>query len=137
MKKCLEKFVVSHPTGNTFVRALLLELNNLNHLEMFLTTMGTGVDASPWVKSICRGKRQYAIPDKMISRQWMPELSRLLSRGDQEKKRHLADQSYQALDKKVSNKLGSLTSKILHAYEDGCSFSFVKAKVIRINSGPN
>ena len=40
--KNLQKFVVSHPTGNTFVRALLNQLNKQNHLEMFFTTIGAG-----------------------------------------------------------------------------------------------
>ena len=44
------------------------------------------------------------------------------------KKRNRTDHSYQALDKKVSKKLGSLTSQILHSYEDGCSSSFARAK---------
>ena len=132
MKGSLERFVVSHPTGNTFVRALLLELNNLNHLEMFFTTIGAGEGANSWVTSFCRGKRQYAIPDKIISRQWMPEFTRLLSKGDQEKKRHRANNSYQALDKKVSNKLCNLNSKVLHSYEDGCYSSFARAKELGV-----
>ena len=35
MTVSLERFVVSHPTGNTFVRALLNQLNDQNHLEKF------------------------------------------------------------------------------------------------------
>jgi glycosyltransferase involved in cell wall biosynthesis len=126
------KFVVSHPTGNTFVRALLSQLNTQNQLEKFFTTIGAGKGANPCITSFCRGKRKYAIPDKMISRQWMPEFARLLSKGNQEKKRRRIDLSYQALDKKVSNKLGSLSSAILHAYEDGCSTSFAQAKQLGV-----
>jgi glycosyltransferase involved in cell wall biosynthesis len=122
------RFVVSHPTGNTFVRALLSQLNNQNQLEKFFTTIGAGKGANPCITSFCRGKREYAIPDKMISRQWMPEVARLLSKGNQEKKRRRVDLSYQLLDKKVSNKLASLTSQVLHSYEDGCSSSFDQAK---------
>ena len=81
------------------------QLNNQNQLEKFFTTIGAGEGANPLIKSFCNEKRQYAIPDKMISRQWMPEFARLLSKGDQAKKRHRTDHSYQALDKKVSNKL--------------------------------
>jgi glycosyltransferase involved in cell wall biosynthesis len=128
LTESFESFVVSHPTGNTFVNALLNQLSNQNQLEKFFTTIGAGKGAKPWITSLYRGKRQYAIPDKMISRQWMPELIRLLSKGDQAKKRHRADHSYQALDKKVSNKLFSLTSQVLHSYEDGCSSSFARAK---------
>ena len=124
----LEKFVVSHPTGNTFVRALLNQLNNQNQLEKFFTTIGDGIGANPLIRSFCKEKRKYAIPDKMISRQWMPEFARLLSKGDQEKKRRKVDLSYQALDHKVSLALSNHSSQILHAYEDGCSSSFARAK---------
>jgi glycosyltransferase involved in cell wall biosynthesis len=122
------KFVVSHPTGNTFVRALLSQLINQNQLEKFFTTIGAGKGANSLISAFCNGKREYAIPDKLIYRQWLPEFTRLLSKGDQAKKRHRADHSYQALDKKVSNKLASLTFQVLHSYEDGCSSSFARAK---------
>jgi glycosyltransferase involved in cell wall biosynthesis len=128
MMVSLEKFVVSHPTGNTFVRALLNQLNNQNQLEKFFTTIGVGIGANPLIRSFCKEKRKYAIPDKMISRQWMPEFARLLSKGDQEKKRRKVDLSYQALDHKVSLALSNHSSQILHAYEDGCSSSFARAK---------
>jgi len=127
-----KKFVVSHPTGNTFVRALIKELNSRNQLEKFFTTIGAGEGANSLVKLLCEGKRQYAIPDKIISRQWMPEFTRLLSKGNQAKKRQKADHSYQALDYKVSHELSTLNSQILHAYEDGCSDSFARAKELGI-----
>jgi glycosyltransferase involved in cell wall biosynthesis len=128
MTGSIQRFVVSHPTGNTFVRALLSQLNNQNQLEKFFTTIGTGEGANILISAICGKKRQYDIPDKLISREWMPEVARLLSKGDQAKKRHKADHSYKALDKKASNKLAGLTSQFLHSYEDGCSSSFARAK---------
>jgi len=127
-----KKFVISHPTGNTFVRALIKELNSRNQLEKFFTTILAGEGANSLVKLLCEGKRQYAIPDKIISRQWMPEFTRLLSKGNQAKKRQKADHSYQALDYKVSHELSTLNSQILHAYEDGCSDSFARAKELGI-----
>jgi len=127
-----KKFVISHPTGNTFVRALIKELNSRNQLEKFFTTIGAGEGANSLVKLLCEGKRQYAIPDKIISRQWMPEFTRLLSKSNQAKKRQKADHSYQALDYKVSHELSTLNSQILHAYEDGCSDSFARAKELGI-----
>ena len=132
MTESLERFVVSHPTGNSFVRALLNELNNQNRLEMFFTTIGAGEGASSAITSFCREKRQYDIPDKIISRQWMPELARFLCKGNQTKKRHKADHSYHTLDKKVSHKLASLTFQVLHAYEDDCSSSFARAKELGV-----
>ena len=125
---CQQKFVVSHPTGNTFVHVLLNQLYNQNQLEKFFTTIGAGLGANPLFRSFCKERRKYAIPDKMISRQWMPEFARLLSKGNQEKKRRRVDLSYQALDHKVSRLLSNHSSQILHAYEDGCSSSFARAK---------
>ena len=127
-----KKFVISHPTGNTFVRALIKEFNSRSLLEKFFTTIGVGEGANSLVKLLSEGKRQYAISDKMISRQWMPEFTRLLSKGNQAKKRQKADHSYQALDYKVSHELSTLNSQILHAYEDGCSDSFARAKELGI-----
>jgi glycosyltransferase involved in cell wall biosynthesis len=123
-----ERFVVSHPTGNTFVRALLNQLNTQNQLEKFFTTIGAGEGANSLISASSGEKRKYAIPDTKISRQWMPEVIRLLSKGDQEKKRRKVDLSYHALDHKVSHLLSSHSSQILHAYEDGCSNSFARAK---------
>jgi glycosyltransferase involved in cell wall biosynthesis len=123
-----EKFVVSHPTGNTFVRALLKRLIDQNQLEKFFTTIGAGEGANSWIAFFCREKRQYGIPDNLISRQWFTELARFLSKSNQEKKRRRVDLSYKALDHKVSLALSNHSSQILHTYEDGCSVSFARAK---------
>jgi glycosyltransferase involved in cell wall biosynthesis len=123
-----KRFVVSHPTGNTFVRALLNQLSNQNQLEKFFTTIGAGEGANSLISTFSGEKRKYTIPDTKISRQWVPEVVRLLSKGNQEKKRRKVDLSYQALDHKVSRLLSNYSSQILHAYEDGCSVSFARAK---------
>jgi glycosyltransferase involved in cell wall biosynthesis len=128
MTVSLERFVVSHPTGNTFVRALINQLNDQNQLEKFYTTIGTGEGANSLISAFCGEKRKYTIADTKISRQWMPEIARLLSKGDHAKKRQGVDLSYQALDHKVSQALSNHSSQILHAYEDGCSDSFARAK---------
>ena len=125
------KFVVSHPTGNSFVRALLEELEKNQLLEKFYTTIGAGSSINPLVKVLSQ-KRGYAIPDGKISRQWFPELVRLLAKGDQSKKRKRTDHSYLALDKKVSSKLTKEGSQVLHAYEDGAYYSFKRAKELGI-----
>ena len=111
MTGSFERFVVSHPTGNAFVRALLNQLSHHNQLEKFFTTIGAGEGATPWITSFCREKRSYAIPDKKISRQWIPEFTRFLSKGNQEKKRRRVDLAYQALDNKVSRELNNLLPK--------------------------
>ena len=125
------KFVVSHPTGNSFVRALLEELEKNQLLEKFYTTIGAGSSINPLVKVLSQ-KRGYAIPDGKISRQWFPELVRLLAKGDQNKKRKRTDHSYLALDKKVSSKLTKEGTQVLHAYEDGAYYSFKRAKELGI-----
>ena len=125
------KFVVSHPTGNTFVRALLEELEKNQQLEKFYTTIGTGSGINPLVKALSQ-KRKYSIPDDRISRQWIPELVRLLSNGDQRTKRILTDHSYLALDKKVCSRLTKQYVQVLHAYEDGAYNSFMRAKELGI-----
>jgi glycosyltransferase involved in cell wall biosynthesis len=101
-------------------------------LEKFFTTIGVGEGANYLISAFCGKKRQYAIPDKLISRQWVQEVARLLSKGKQAKKRRKADHSYQALDYKVSHELSTFNSQILHAYEDGCSYSFARAKELGI-----
>ena len=123
-----QQFVVSHPTGNTFVRALLDHLNEQNQLKKFFTTIGAGKEANSLISAFCGKKRQYDIPDKLISRQWVPEVARFLSKGNQENKRRRVDLSYQALDHKVSRLLSNHSSQVLHAYEDNCSSSFARAK---------
>ncbi|MDA9110503.1 glycosyltransferase [bacterium] len=132
MTVCRERFVVSHPTGNTFVRALLNQLNTQNLLEKFFTTIGSGQGANSLISAFSGEKRKYTIPDTKISRQWVPEVIRLLSKGNQEKKRRKVDLSYQALDHKVSRLLSNHSSQILHAYEDGCFDSFARAKQLGI-----
>ena len=126
-----KKFVVSHPTGNTFVRALLEELQKNHQLEKFFTTIGTGSRINPLVKTLSK-RRKYPIPDDKISRQWIPEIVRLLAKGDQSKKRKRTDHSYLALDKKVSSKLTKESTQVLHAYEDGAYYSFKRAKELGI-----
>ncbi len=126
-----KKFVVSHPTGNTFVRALLEELQKNQQLEKFYTTIGSGSGISSIVKALTQ-KRKYSIPDDKISRQWIPELVRLLVKGDQRKKRIRTDHSYLALDKKVCSRLPNQNIQVLHAYEDGAYNSFMRAKELGI-----
>jgi hypothetical protein len=92
-------FCVSHPTGNTFIRALIDELWKKERLIQYFTTIGVGQGANPILK-LLEKKRGYAFPDSKISRLWFPELLRLIS-GDylsQEKRRKHVDRSYDSLD---------------------------------------
>ena len=124
-------FVVSHPTGNSFVKGLIEELNLKNLLSSFFTTIGFGNDYS-FLSSLINGKRTYDIPDSKIHRLWYPELKRLLAKTDQVTSRRLADASYRELDIKTSMKLSTISAKIIHAYEDGACNTFRKSKELGI-----
>jgi len=131
--KSTNLFVVSHPSGNTFVRALVEELDGQGLLGSFHTTIGVGSRANPFLHALAR-RRSYEVDDKLISREWFPEVTRLLPFGpsSQEKKRRSADQSCVSLDRKVAERLPLLCCDVLHAYEDGAAHSFVRAKELGI-----
>ena len=127
--KSPSRVLVSHPTGNTFVRALLDELENQNRLEFFYTSIGVGQNCSSILHTFAK-RRSYSIPDNKISRLWLPEAKRLLFHrvSSQERKRLLTDNSYEALDTKVAKNLHRHPIKTIHAYEDGAYRSFLRAK---------
>ena len=110
-------FVVSHPTGNTFVKALVEELHKNGLLSYFTTTIGFG---------------KYDIPDSKIRRTWYPEIKRLLLKSNQEANRRGADLSYKSLDEKTASELTAGSVKVVHGYEDGASQTFRKAKDLGI-----
>ena len=129
------RIIVSHPTGNTFVRALINDLDSLGQLERFYTTIGTGKEANP-LKRILASRRKYSIPDPKISRQWFPEACRLLpfGQGCQEQRRRRVDKSYESLDLKVAKELHRYPGFSLHAYEDCAVESFRMAKELGIRT---
>jgi glycosyltransferase involved in cell wall biosynthesis len=131
--KSTNLFVVSHPSGNTFVRALVEELDGQGFLGSFHTTIGVGRRANPFLHALAR-RRSYEVHDKLISRKWFPELVRLLPFGpsSQEKKRRSADQSCVSLDRKLAERLHLLSCDVLHAYEDGAAHSFARAKELGV-----
>ena len=124
-------FIVTHPTGNTFVRALLKKLHETSLLARFHTTIGFGNDCNPLFGGF-RKYRGYEIPDSKIVRQWSIEIARLLRTGSQDSNRKLADLSYASLDRNTSRRLSSSSAKIIHAYEDGALASFQRAKCLGI-----
>jgi glycosyltransferase involved in cell wall biosynthesis len=124
-----KQFIVSHPTGNTFVHALIRELYQNDLLSKFFTTIGVGNTSNLVLMKLLK-RRKYSIPDSKISRQWKTEFYRLCSVGDQSKKRALADKSYKELDRKVALCLNTHKVDVVHAYEDGALETFRKAKEI-------
>ena len=124
-------FVVSHPTGNNFVRALLEELQNRDLLYTFYTTIGFGKDCNKLISKISKW-RKYNLPDNKIKRLWIPEMLRLLLNSDQETNRRLADRSYKKLDYKTAKEISAISTKVIHAYEDGALEIFIRAKELGI-----
>ena len=123
---------VSHPTGNTFVRALLQELHHRDELTRFYTTLGCGND------SILRRplkRRSYPIPSsKILTHSW-PELRRLMvSRLSLSKNKHQSpvDPIYRKLDKWTSDQMPKCMPKVIHCYEDGGFHTFKKARELGI-----
>ena len=125
-----ESFIVSHPTGNTFVGAILKELFKRDQLKVFFTTIGFGQDSS--FKNL--GRRTYSIPDKLIDRQILKELLRIsgLVKGNHIKTIATVDKIYKMIDRKVSVKLEKEMPDVIHSYED-CSYqTFIRAKELGI-----
>lgn len=127
--------LVSHPTGNTFVRALLSGLQQLQRLGSYATSLGFA--GSPaWSALLPNGfkkeieRRAYELPeDRLRSFPWR-EMGRLVSQRLKVSAplRHetgwaSVDAVYRSLDSKVAQLLPrwkrqyQLTS--VHAYEDG------------------
>ena len=124
-------FIVSHPTGNNFVRALLEELEDQNKLIRFFTTIGVGQNARLPFKRLLE-RRNYKIPDSKISRIWSNELRRLLWKGKHQSKSLWTGRSYELLDQKVASELIKHPIDVVHAYEDCAANSFRRAKQLGI-----
>ena len=127
-----DKFIVSHPTGNTFVRALIQNLHSEKKLESFFTTIGIGDN------SILRGfkinRRNYDIPKDLIKSYPLREIIRLFNFLSTKhfKKRLAIDEVYFSLDSHVARNLEQSKAKFLHTYED-CAFrSFKEAKNLEL-----
>ena len=122
--------VVSHPTGNAFVRALLEGLEKEGRLERFFTTLVTG------------RRRTYPIPAKQIETSPSRELTRLaLERLRTPLTRHetgwaSVDGVYRALDKRVAEWLLNRTEQRgiewVYGYEDGALETFRAAREVGV-----
>jgi glycosyltransferase involved in cell wall biosynthesis len=126
-------FLVSHPTGNNFVRALVEELFKAEKLENFFTTIGFGCDAI--TRRCVKNRRGYNIPDNLIKKQVLREIIRLSSftYKSYSKKKIAIDKAYRSLDERVAKNLRKLNVKVLHTYEDCANLSFREAKQLGIH----
>jgi len=138
------KVILSHPTGNEFVRAAALGLLNCNMLAEFWTTVatfpGNVFDLASKLTAFSEfERRRYNKVLEPFTRvlPWF-ELGRLaaskasLNKIIQHETGILSvDAIYRQLDKKVAKSLKKIDNNrvdAIYAYEDGAFFSFQKAK---------
>ncbi len=137
--------IVSHPTGNRNVRAIIDGLNSENMLAEFNTTLATNPQ-SAFLKVLPHTlqhellRRSYTLPmDKIRSHPWR-ELARmtlprigLKQLALHEHKLASIDAVYHQLDRATANRLRRISrtgnpAAAIYAYEDGAMASFSKAK---------
>ncbi len=138
------KIILTHPTGNRNVRAVLSSFDKAGLLAGFNTTVLVEASAS-WLKVLPSGlrsellRRTYPIPSSRVTTRPILEGLRLalpkfgLSKfTKQEKSFASIDSVYRDLDKNVSNRLSSMLRKqpfdAVYAYEDGAFETFKRAK---------
>lgn len=138
------KLILSHPTGNQFVRALLASLSEQGLLSEFDTTVATNAK-SQWLKLLPGSLRQellrrtYPIPLNQIQSHPLRELARmgLPKLGLRKPVEHetgwaSVDAVYRYLDGHVAKRLAHLKANDnltgVYAYEDGAAATFTAAR---------
>lgn len=125
-------FLVSHPTGNTFVRALLEQLQSRNLLHTFHTTLASSTPPGPLPRLLppLQNHRSYPVPrDKLRLHPFHETLRLACGRfASHERRRRLADRTYERLDHAVARALPRSRPQIVHAYEDGALHTFRAAE---------
>ena len=140
------KLLVSHPTGNRNVRAVIASAFQLDMLAEFDTTVAMN-QQSAFIKTLPKGllrelqRRSYDVPGHLIRSYPWRELARMLlpKLGLKSITRHetglaSVDKVYQHFDKAVANRLVYLQNNkdltAVYAYEDGALATFTKAKAL-------
>ncbi|MGZ3756188.1 MAG: glycosyltransferase family 4 protein [Mucilaginibacter sp.] len=144
------KIVLSHPTGNQFVRALVSALSDKDLLKEFHTTLAVS-QSDFWLKFLPGGtrnellRRSFPLPPEQIITHPFLEIARLtLPRlGIHRPVRHetgwaSVDAIYRNVDKRVAERISLLIKRgekidAVYAYEDGAFASFANAKQSNIN----
>ncbi|MEO7216461.1 glycosyltransferase family 4 protein [Mucilaginibacter sp.] len=138
------KVVLSHPTGNEFVRALISALSKQGMLAEFDTTVAAN-PASAWLKLLPGSLRQewlrrtYPVPRHQINAFPVRELGRMIlpRAGFKSAVKHetgwaSVDAVYRGLDSEVAKRVLRLAKgnkpDAVYAYEDGALQSFRQAK---------
>jgi glycosyltransferase involved in cell wall biosynthesis len=136
------KLLVSHPTGNAFVRALIEQAHKKDLLESFHTTIAYRDEH--WISRLMpigvRGqyeRRAYPIPDELIHRHPFRETIRLVAAKiglakltDHETGWASLDEGYCELDRKTAQSLNSSRATHVHCYEDGALETFRQATLL-------
>jgi len=135
---------MSHPTGNSNVRAVITALNRAGMLEQFNTTLAINPTAK-WLKfipgslSVQLLRRTFPLNTNMLRSTPGLELVRLISPAigferlvKEESSWASIDSVYKSLDRSVSKKLNSLVKahsiNAVYGYEDGALNTFKRAK---------
>ncbi len=121
---------ISHPTGNTFVRALLACAADNHLLGLFFTTIGRGGEGGR--------RREYPIDPQRLSLHPTREALRLTlgkalrKSGFPQAEARMVDWVYKGLDSAVARKLGNVAKKDrpdwVYCYEDGALETFLRAR---------
>jgi glycosyltransferase involved in cell wall biosynthesis len=135
---------MSHPTGNSNVRAVISALNNAGMLEEFNTTLAIDPKAK-WLKYIPDAlslqllRRTFPLGSDMLRSLPILEMVRLISPAiglqrlvKAENSWASIDSVYKSLDRSVANKLNNLVRahsiNAVYGYEDGALNTFKRAK---------
>lgn len=140
------KILLTHPTGNANVRAIIKSLAQANMLAAFNTTISIAKD-SIWLSLVHKDlreqflRRNYSIPAALLQAHPLTELARILlpKIGFQRytKKENAwasIDSVYRKLDYTVSRQLPTYQDKkgikAVYSYEDGALQTFQQAKAL-------
>jgi hypothetical protein len=142
------KIVMSHPTGNTNVRAIITALEKANMLAEFNTTLAIKSNSLLYrfaPTSVCKQlqRRNFEVEDSKINTHPMLEIARMLLPQiglkdfvRKESSWASIDSVYKGLDKSVSRRLKDLTKTDhitgVYGYEDGALNTFIEAKKLGI-----
>ena len=138
--------LVSHPTGNTFVRALLAQLQEADLLDSFYTTLALHADDRavrllPAKARVQALRRAYDVPVNKLKRFPLREIVRqgapkigLRRLARHERGPASLDAVYRALDRRVASQLRRDSSGLsgVYCYEDGALASFEAARQLGV-----
>lgn len=142
------KILVSHPTGNSNVRAVINAFSQSNILSEYNTTIATDPNAS-WLQVLPKSlrhellRRRYDIDADLIKSFPFKEIGRLGFNKmgikhftEHESGKFSIDKVYSSLDKMVAKRIEKLDvpkrPDAVYAYEDGALATFSKAKTLNI-----